>query len=256
MAFQSPTEDRINMHYSVLVNVFPKAGTHLLLNLVNALPGYQYKGRDIDMGDPLRAVRVISEMGPGDVVKSHLPWRPELQRVISNNGVLMLSLIRDPRDIVVSLVHYLMKHRQHPLHDAYASLGDFNERLYRTITGFEYRGERVCRDIGSRLADWEPWLDRKAQILRFEDLVGIRGGGDEDRQRKQIIKTMNYLKIDHGITDPSAIQAQIFDPSAHSFRRGRCGGWREVFDERHKAAFQDCANWALLKYGYETNAHW
>lgn len=242
--------------HKVLINVLPKNGTHLLLNLLDALPGYGYQGVDIDLADEARALRVLTQMQPGEVVKAHLPWRESLEAAIARNGIRMLSMDRDPRDNVVSLVHYLIKHPQHPLHAAYARLADFDQRLLGTIAGFEHQGQRVIRDIGSRLRDWQRWRELGVLHLRFEELIGGADAQAQAAQQGAVRQVLDQLDLDPARLDLPAIQRSIFDPTAHSFRSGRSGGWREVFQPHHVAAFKTSANWALLELGYETDEDW
>ncbi len=240
----------------ILVNVFPKNGTHLLLSLLDALPGYRYAGVDIDIADEARTLAVIRQMRAGEVVKAHLPWRDSIAEEIAARQIRVLSIIRDPRDNVVSLVNYLMKQQQHPLHPAYAQLADFDERLYRTITGFSFAGQRVCRDLGARLGDWEGWYQLGAPQLHFEQLIGPRGGGDAASQQQAIGAVVEYLGLTLESTAMANLSQQVYNPKTHSFHKGQCGAWRQHFTSRHRKAMQESANWALLKYGYERDPNW
>ena len=174
-----------------------------------------------------------------------------------SHDLLVFNMIRDPRDNVISLVNYLMKHEHHLLHAHYARLGSTEARIMATICGFEdAQGEPVIRDIGWRLNNWVGWDDEsKVTNLRFESLIGPLGGGERDAQLFEIGKMLKPLGMSSSQL-AETIADRAFDTRVHSFRQGRIQGWKGVFTDEHKSAFKSVANWALLHYGYEPDDRW
>jgi hypothetical protein len=121
----------------VLANSFPKSGTHLLDQIVAALPdrrnfgeflssmtsSFQFRRRSAASTN-----RVISRFVPGELVRGHL-WHsaPAAEALAAVRAVHYL-IIRDPRDVVVSEAHYLKSinrwHKLHPFFRATASVED------------------------------------------------------------------------------------------------------------------------------------
>jgi len=88
----------------VLSNSLPKAGTHLLEGILEELPGLRNAGRRTLVEhrelDPRR-------MRTGAFYNAHLPWTAARQEQLRASGVIVLFLIRDPRDMAVSRMHYV-----------------------------------------------------------------------------------------------------------------------------------------------------
>jgi hypothetical protein len=243
--------------YRILANSLPKNGTHLLLKCLGEIPGYQFSGHEIDWSNPDLALRTLESTRQGEFTKGHIPCFDGARDFIREHDFLVFNMIRDPRDNVISLVNYLMKQRHHLLHRHYARLGSDDERILATITGFEdEQGKPVIRDMGWRLNNWVGWdHEDKVTNLRFESLIGPKGGGDRDAQLGEINKMLHILGInDHQLTE--IIAEKAFDTGVHSFRQGRVQGWKGVFTDEHKSAFKSVANWALVHYGYETDDRW
>jgi hypothetical protein len=243
--------------YRILANSLPKNGTHLLLKCLGEIPGYEFSGHEVDWSDPALALRTLESIQPGEFAKGHIPCFDQARDFVRNHNLLVFNMIRDPRDNVISLVNYLMKHKHHPLHPYYARLASDEARILATIIGFgDEQGEPVIRDIGWRLNNWVGW-DKEARVtnLRFEHLIGPKGGGDRAAQLGEINKILHDL----GITADQlaeTIAEKAFDTGVHSFRQGRIHGWKDVFTDEHKSAFKSAANWALVHYGYETDDRW
>lgn len=244
----------------VLANAMPKTGTHLLLEVLAAVPGLRFSGIAVDWGEPERALAALRSMAVGQFSKAHIPFMPPAPAFIEEQGFLMVTMIRDPRDAVVSFFHYIMRQPRHYLHASYAKMENDHERLLATILGFEdAQGELPVQlnDIGWRLRNWLGWKDQSYCLaLHFEDLVGSKGGGDALRQREEIAKLLRHLGVEPEPFLLTRIADQAFNPKAHSFRKGKVGDWRNCFSEAHKAAFKRVANWALVHYGYENDDAW
>lgn len=243
--------------YRILANSLPKNGTHLLLKCLGEIPGYRFSGHEIDWSDPDFALRTLASTRPGEFTKGHIPCFDQARDFVRRQDLLVFNMIRDPRDNVISLANYLMKHKNHPLHPYYARLPSNEARILATITGFEDEaGEPVIRSIGWRLNNWVGWDDEdKVTNLRFESLVGPKGGGDRDAQLGEIGKILHVL----GITDDQLLETiakKAFDTGVHSFRQGRIHAWKSVFTDEQRSAFKSVANWVLVHYGYETDDQW
>ena len=85
-------------------------------------------------------------------------------------------MLRDPRDVVISHVHYVTKiEPNHVHHDYYANvLQNFDERLKTSILG---RPEAVnpFPDISGRFAPFMEWLNQPEVLtLKYEDFLENR----------------------------------------------------------------------------------
>ncbi len=93
-----------------------------------------------------------------------------------------VCILRDPRDVAVSQLHYIKRLKKHPIHEAFMGLPSDSERLMLCIRGGEL-GERRMLSLDERYRRFSGWAeDGGSVVVRFEDLVGPRGGGSEEAQ--------------------------------------------------------------------------
>ena len=101
----------------ILANSFPKSGTHLLVQILEALPDVRDWANFIASTPSLTlketkgstSAKRLHNLGSGELVGSHLFYSEEIRAAIKERGILHYFIYRDPRDIVVSEVNYLTK---------------------------------------------------------------------------------------------------------------------------------------------------
>lgn len=235
----------------VLCVSIPKAGTHLLERALCLHPRLYRKllptisEENVDRCGGLSGL--LGRLRPGQVVASHLRFRPEYPDLIARAGVRPVFLIRDPRDIVVSQVHYVSKRTDHRLHTLFEGLPDLRARLRLSIAGDPEHG---VVSIGDRLDYFAGWLDA-ALVVRFEDLVGPDGGGDQDRQVEVLRSLYGFLDVDLDERTLARILDRLFSPKSPTFRSGAIGGWRRSFDPEISALFDATVGERIRPYGYD-----
>ncbi len=241
----------------VLVNSIPKSGTHLMESLLERFPMLRHSGKrtltDPDALSP-STERAIGGIRRGQYRLAHLPAYPALLPMLAREGVRVLFVIRDPRDVLVSYCKYVTEiNRTHPSHAHFASLGDDSSRLIDAIYGVE----RVVEPIDRLLDRYAGWLDAPDVLtVRFEELIGVKGGGQAGTQLGTIRRTSEFLGIELDEVQLQSIAGRVFSERSSTFRKGRIQQWRSVFDASHVAAFKERAGDLLLRYGYESDLTW
>src|SRR5918996_36781 len=115
-----------------LANSIPKAGTHLLSALLRQFPDLRFSGRhhvfqDFSDNPPVHANalpevdwsdfrKALASTRPGQFATAHLPHQPAAQSILDELGFRQLLIIRDPRDVVVSLSQYITHSERHFLY--------------------------------------------------------------------------------------------------------------------------------------------
>lgn len=248
----------------VMANSMPKAGTNLLIRLLDLLPG-MLRGPHVDVG-PDRGIEVFGreqrdrmraffdQIPAGTFGSSHCYWFDELGRMIAERGIRCITVVRDPRDVCVSDHHYIMKNAGHRLHQAYQEMSSDAERLMASIVGMtteQLGGAEPSLDIGrhyENLLGWARWTE--GIVVHFEDLVGASGGGDDQVQRDTVEKVIAYLGVDADAKQIDRIANSLFSREARTFRRGQIGDWRDEFEPEHRMAFARVAGHVLEAFGY------
>lgn len=248
----------------VLGNSFPKSGTHLLLQILEALPLHNYgtfiastPSRPFRERSPASIKRKIEALAPGELALGHLFHGPDVSRWLAERQVVHYFILRDLRDVAVSEAFYLTyMNRWHGMHRYFSRvLRTDDERILCAITGV---AREECGydypDIGRRFQRYAPWLtDPTVHAIRYEDLhyrseLTIEGIVHfyEERTRSTIDRGLFHTRLRHTLAPQKS----------HTFRRGEPGNWRTVFRPIHTDACKRVANPYLLQLGYESTEDW
>jgi hypothetical protein len=204
----------------------------------------------------------IADLKPGQVISTHSPIHRELDRLLEQMDIKVLFLVRDPRDVSVSLCYYITREPIFGERRTYMqSLPDDHARLMATITGidtYDVVGERIYwPSIEVLFRSRLDWLDHpRACVVAFEDLVGPKGGGTSERQRASIQKIAKHVGLRLTARDVEHIARSIFSRRTSTFRRGQIGGWRQEMVSEHRSAFKTLAGSLLIDLGYEADLEW
>src|SRR5439155_3191252 len=162
--------------------------------------------------------------------------------------LVTIFLIRDPRDIVVSEAVYLAHgDRRHRLHPMFSSQPDAKDRILLLLRGDAEHGVVA---LHRKLERYAGWLDSGALVVRFEDLVGSSGGGDDERQRAALRSIFVRLGFPEEEIDIESLAGHLFSAKSPTFHRGAIGQWRQQFDPEIEAAFRETIGDAMARYGY------
>lgn len=245
-----------------LVQTIPKGGTHLLNKALDNLREHgcppRYRWAHFSQGQAYNTHRKIYPF---------LLNHPEKKAVV---------LVRDMRDVLVSLMFYLDKavspkadtdgsfvwfsvKPQSKEMNGWSQLRTVDEKLDYLLspnTNYFARSEKVCADDSYAVAKRE-----KTLVLRFEDLVGANGGGSDSKQLDSLVKLADHVcrkpptKEQLSEVARKSFGGKTFKEGGH-FRKGQIGEWRKYFKPRHVKRMKEIYNDYLLYYGYETSRNW
>lgn len=191
---------------------------------------------------------------------THDGWNGETEAVLDACGHRIFFLIRDPRDVLISFVNWLDKGRG-------LSWVDPQENWWKSKT-FEEKITYVIRDI--QLFPSAPhvkgfrghflfrvgWF-RAPQVcnVRFENLVGSQGGGDNDLQLKELRMILGHIGIEDSDETIAVLGGRLFGQSG-TFNVGQLGRWKGYFTEEHVQLTKDNFGEFILEFGYENDENW
>jgi hypothetical protein len=252
----------------LFANSFPKSGTHLLTQV---LQGFTRLGPTVESGlpaivtyrgdtgrerQPGEIMADLERLLPGDIAYGHLHALPQAVQYLCQTGFAAFFILRDPRDVVVSHVHYVTDIEPDHIHHAYYTqvLQDFDQRLRTSILGLP--DENIpFPDIYQRFAPYVGWLEHGEVLsLRFEDFLQ-----DRDGTLKMILDhaTQRGFPLTQDRQVAIQVLADSIDPQrSPTFRSGKAGGWQAQFSPENKAVFKQVAGDLLLRLGYETDDSW
>lgn len=242
------------------VNTIPKSGSHLLRQLLQGLPQvthdwdrhWYFEGHSNQIQEHQNRLQTLKN---NECAFGHVFYSDKWAAMLNQLGMKRMFLYRDPRDVVVSYVYYVMNKLQTDVFYPYFSRCSTQQDRYRAvIEGFKdgpYRRPGINEWYG-RFMKWSK--DEQALVIKFEDLVG-------ENRTNECEKIINYLIP--SIKEESAVRSLIEGMKANvkperslTFRKGKTGGWRDEFDEELKNLTKEHCGQLLKDLGYETAADW
>ncbi len=257
----------------VLCNSYPKSGTHLLYQILYSIPNLN-KWDDIVSVQALCGVMntgshirwKVGSAPDRSIVRSHLMYCEEILDILQEFNCKTLFIYRDLRDVAVSHARWITKEERIFLHNIYLKQDNFDKQLMSSIKGVPAGspfGSNVSQpDIGTDFDRWQGWTtDTKTFAVKFEDLVGERGGGSEEKRLYLVEQLLDYLEINLSLEQIKAkFASYALDPEeSHTFKKGgkgSIGGWKTIFKEEHKEEFKKVAAQTLVDLGYEQDDDW
>lgn len=257
----------------IICNSFPKSGTHLLYQILYSLP-------EIDKWDDIISVQALCgimntphhirwKLGSApsnSIVRCHLMYAQEILDILSEHRCKLLFIYRDLRDVAVSHARWVNKEERIFLHDIYQKQSSFDERLMSSINGTPLGsplGSNLSHpSIGQDFTRWYGWLQHSETLsIKFEDLVGERGGGSEEKRLDTIREITDHLGIClSSIQLKKKFTSHEMNPEeSHTFKKGgkgAIGNWRNYFTEEHKKQFKKTAGQLLIDMRYEQDLSW
>lgn len=198
-----------------------------------------------DIHQPFRAA--LKAIDAGHYAHEHVVFDPRLGSIVHSSGIASLFIYRDPRDALVSALNWARNHRK-PAPVATVLRGMTDEEALLTLISGE-PGLVPFAEYFDAFHGWKGWPS--VLVLRFEDMIGPRGGGREEAQRL----AFNHLAKHLGWNgDPRQLEYAIqsaYNPGAGTFHRGQIGTWKEYFTPAVTAAFNRHGAYLLEKWGYE-----
>jgi hypothetical protein len=253
----------------ILATSLPKSGTFLLVRLLELLgfspagpqlsaslvrltdrnpfrrllkrrrvwhPGMDEAGLRVDLDIPENRIResalrsLLARVPTQSFLTGHLPYSPELEAVLLDQGFRVLFIIRDPRDVALSLCNYVMRLRRHPLKPLLEGLPTLEQRLRQVIDGSPTIGGFRLAPLPDITRDVLGWCESpRVAAIRFEDLIGPKGGGTEARQLAGLKRLMDYLGLAGSDSELARVAAGLYHPRSQTFFKGMIGQWREAY---------------------------
>lgn len=249
----------------VLANSFPKSGTHLLLQILKALPDIKHYGTFIASKPSLtfqersekKHTMMLGKIIPGEVVPAHLFYNTQYKMLLDKKNCAHFFIYRDLRDVVVSEAYYLTKmNKWHRLHRVFASLDNMNERISTAILGIKDDDFPVnYPNIAERFSRYSNWISTPhVTALKYEDLISTQKRVYL-REIAEHYDSMSSRALDIEVMI-NAMEDNIQPEKSHTYRKGIVGGWKKAFTEEHTLQMKEVAGSLLIELGYEDHADW
>lgn len=233
----------------VMVTTHPKTGTNLLIQLIGQPEHIRishnilFMGMDVKSGNEKVAHNEITYNQVYQQVVNfqgtafgHVPWTFRMEESARAKETLIVQLIRDPRDVIVS--HYF-----HAKRDPEAG---FNF-IFRDGGRLSGRLDPIGQLIRLAPNSWEkflPWLEVADAVVRFEELVA----------RPLAVCEWLFREAGGGeafnVGSPQDMVARIDSKVSPTFRKGQVGDWVNHFTTEHVRDYQKFMGDIHRRLGY------
>lgn len=247
----------------VLVNALPKSGTNLLQKLVELL-GMEYDqlgiASSLILGDKYWAKQIVrgakwdknpvvigfeataavnsrwldkrlAKIKDGNYISGHANYSEKLHYYLLKNKIKTIHIVRDPRAVLLSNVKFFAEKKDYYLYPLYqnksreelikiALYGGYFPEINMYLNSFKNQQEKV--------REWEE--KEHVLVVRFENLIGEKGGGSKETQLDTIREIIEFIGGSTNHKKPEDIAEHLFG-GTHTFRKGKIGTWKKELSE-------------------------
>lgn len=245
---------KVEAHPPFVVFSPPKAGTHLvgkaMALLTDESPAYHLSRIGESPSDLLSIV--MSETERGEFTVAHHFTHHALTH-LTQMGYKVIFVVRDPRDQLISVMHWLKKGQWRWL--PIARIEEEEELITELITGSTTRWRSVEKCYLQFESILEEISQEKIYFAHFEKLVGAQGGGGREEQIEELRALAQFVEIPISSEAIESLADTLFGGTA-TFRQGQIGSWKESFTDEQKELFKERYQPLLERLGYEMDDCW
>lgn len=256
----------------------PKAGTHLILKTIELLLGpfkVIYNPENAPQNEEY--IKQFTNLYPKSIEQllnqnkfyingGHLICNNNNRNLIEKNKLKCILIQRDIRDQLISYVYYLEKFLEDfitnnptsPIPHIVQYM--ISLPLEKRINSYlENNPDNYFFSSDSQI-QWRKYP--YVLSIKYEDLVGPKGGGSKEKQIKAINSIVEFLNLQTSKQHVQIVADSIFGDTS-TFRKGQIGSWKQHFSEKQKKIFKKAILFGemtgaelLIDLGYEKNDKW
>jgi len=243
----------------ICITTIPKCGTHLLMKYIEVLTGKSGKMTWDNWLVP--SVDNISNLSAQEYLITHAVCNAANVKIFSNADIRIIFMLRDPRDQIISLAHFIKRRSYWKIDQL--SVSEIITQIIQNYSLYYNPSIGLQEDVllsvnqNSFYQLYLPWQSYEfVYTVKYEDLVGNKGGGSDEKQLQAMCNIASHLHIAVNREDLRQIQNQLYDQTSSTFRTGKIGSWRQEFTKEQKDLFKRVAGDLLIELNYEINHDW
>lgn len=185
----------------------------------------------------------------------HMGFHEQLPELLLRQQIRHIFIIRDPRAVLASLLEFILDTRGMPkphFLEADFVLLDQEQRLELLLSGgYAPSAGLMIKPFADIFYNMLAWQDKPGCLLiKFEDLVGEQGGGNEQRQQQALKKIAEHLGQSFDMSLIRDDQNAIYSAESRTFRQGSAYGWQKSLDGDSLERIQDYCRPLCRMAGY------
>ncbi len=236
----------------ILVNSFPKSGTHLLHQILISLPEVKDYGNFLASTpsftfkeiSPTLLNRRLGQILPNEIVASHLHFDDCYIETLKKRNIFKLFIYRDLRDVTISEAHYLSSmNKWHKLSPYFKNIDSTIDRVKLSLNGLSSEHQIEYPNIVKRFEKYSGWLKSKdTLVLKFEDLVSESGVEKLRLIAEKYLNLIPHKEIPSVEEFVLRFQEAINPKKSHTFRSGKRDQWKNIYDDSMMETYQRYLN--------------
>jgi len=237
-------------HEKFILITTPKCGSHLIIHILNEILQKEDQRQLRSVFPDFLHELAIAEKN-NTYLSTHQPCTPEAAEYVKSHGYKVIFILRDPRDQLVSLMHYNQRGYWPQLPMNHLS---HSEQITELITGNRFGFHCYEESFVDRLG-WKDLGPDITYVTTFEKLIGYRGGGSDTQQKQEILNIAEHIGITLSPQDCERIAKRAYG-KGFTFRKGMIGSWKSHFTLDHVELFKLLYGQELIDLGYEQDFNW
>jgi hypothetical protein len=201
---------------------------------------------------------LLSKVKGGEYVIGHMPYSKEGEYIVGKSINKTITIIRDPRDMILSMLSHISTRPTHMAHSyLFKVLSTDSERIEAIVCGYDNQYGHLTGAL-NMYNSMLKWKGQSHNItLKFEDLVGEKGGGQKELQFNEINRIVKHLDLDNTVDDNDIVNIGLnaFGKTS-TFRNGLIGKWKDAFNSKDKEMVKKSLGSLLIGLNYESNNEW
>jgi len=178
-----------------------------------------------------------------------------LQPMLAESHCRHLFIIRDPRAVVASQLPFILNTGKMPA--SHFLKKDFQDMSQEDQLDFILNGGHA-KKAGVRIKSFAEvyrsmllWRDEPDTLfIRFEDLIGEKGGGSHEKQKNVVKRIASHLGKKPGEIKEAELK-KIYDSTSRTFSTGKINGWKSSMNKKQLAILCDHCKPLCKEAGYE-----
>lgn len=231
----------------VLINSVPKSGTNMLQEAVQLMPGIRGTFKRTIYGFPDEAnLEFVKRMRSGTCSTAHLFYSHQLEKTTSEEGVVVVHVVRDFRDSLLSQMSYMEKLGASHRHGALLqNIESFDEKLDICLYGVP----GVFKGWIEILPKFDGWKNSNALILKYEDVFSEIGQYSNSGHLKSLNLVARTIGVDK--LDSDVIVAGLKNENSLTYNSPGINKWKKVLTNSQLNLVNDVLGKHLELFDYE-----
>lgn len=244
-----------------IVNSIPKSGTHFIEKLLVNSSRLKRSGfffSDIhhnryprDLSDYQEKIRFL---GGKYFCGAHMPYSIVNKKVIAENKLKQVLLIRDPVDVLVSQYNHCLDRPTNRLHHVVSKCSTFREGVDILFDGYSFKGESdyeipAVTPFIEYYQSYHKWLEQNENfaVVKFENLISFN---DKELWLAELQRLFEFVGA-RGLS-PEELEAAFSNSYGRSntFKSGKIGSWRHSVSTEDQKYVDSRLSSLREKFGY------